>query len=42
MVTCNGIPVQFFSPANKAKAERYLTDPEYRASLRRSPIPPRA
>jgi len=30
-VTCNGIPVRHF--ANKAVAERYATDAEYRASL---------
>jgi hypothetical protein len=30
-VTCNGIPVRHF--ANKAVAERYATDPKYRASL---------
>jgi hypothetical protein len=30
-VTCNGIPVRHF--ANKTNAERYATDPEYRASL---------
>ena len=32
-VTCNGIPVRHFGPEHKAKAERYATDPEYRASL---------
>jgi hypothetical protein len=30
-VTCNGIPVRHL--ANKAVAERYPTDPEYRANL---------
>ena len=30
-VTRNGIPVRHF--ANKAVAERYATDPKYRASL---------
>jgi hypothetical protein len=30
-VTCNGIPVRHF--VNKANAERYTTDPEWRASL---------
>ena len=30
-VTCNGIPVRHF--VNKANAERYATDAEYRASL---------
>jgi hypothetical protein len=30
-VKCNGIPVRHF--AHKAVAERYATDPEYRASL---------
>jgi hypothetical protein len=33
-VTCNGIPVQHFSPTRKAEADRYATDAEYRASLR--------
>jgi hypothetical protein len=30
-VTCNGIPVRHFF--DKGKAERYATDPEYRAGL---------
>ena len=30
-VTCNGIPV--WHCPTRAKAERYATDPEYRASL---------
>jgi hypothetical protein len=30
-VTCNGIPVRYF--VSKDNAERYATDPEYRASL---------
>jgi hypothetical protein len=30
-VTCNGIPVRHF--VNKTNAERYATDPEFRASL---------
>jgi len=32
-VTCNGIPVQHFTPNNRDKAERYCCDPEYRLSL---------
>jgi hypothetical protein len=30
-VTCNGIPIRHF--VNKTNAERYATDPEYRAGL---------
>ena len=30
-ITCNGIPV--WHCPTRAKAERYATDPEYRASL---------
>ena len=30
-ITCNGIPV--WHAPNRAKAGRYATDPEYRASL---------
>lgn len=32
-VTCNGIPVHHFPPDKKHLAERYATDPDYRASL---------
>lgn len=32
-VFCNGTPVYHFAPDRKADAERYATDPEYRASL---------
>jgi hypothetical protein len=37
MVTCNGIPVHFFSPRRKDDAERYATDPAYRQSLIQNP-----
>jgi hypothetical protein len=30
-VICNGVPVRHFS--DREKAERYASDPEYRASL---------
>jgi hypothetical protein len=33
-VLCNGIPVRHFGPDRKETAERYATDPEYRASLK--------
>jgi cytochrome c551/c552 len=32
-VTCNGIPVRHFGPDKKDLAQRYATDPAYRASL---------
>jgi hypothetical protein len=32
-VTCNGEPVRHFSAGKRDLAERYATDPEYRASL---------
>jgi hypothetical protein len=32
-VTCNGIPVFHFAPANIWDAERYCCDPRYRLSL---------
>lgn len=34
-VTCNGIPVYHFTPDNRAKADRYATDPAYRLSCER-------
>lgn len=35
-VTCNGIPVQHAS--TRAVAERYATDPEHRAEIRRNNV----
>jgi hypothetical protein len=35
-VTCNGVPVMHFTPGRKADAERYATDPAYRADLAKS------
>lgn len=32
-VLCNGIEVYHFAPDNKAEADRYATDAEYRRSL---------
>jgi hypothetical protein len=32
-VRCNGIDVHHFAPDNKHLAERYCSDPDYRASL---------
>lgn len=34
-VTCNGIPVHHFTPATRASADRYATDPAFRLSLER-------
>jgi hypothetical protein len=33
-VTCNGVPVRHFSPERRDLADRYATDPAYRASLK--------
>lgn len=37
-VTCNGIPIRLCSPAARAFAERYISDPDYRQSLVRQKI----
>lgn len=38
MVTRNGVPVRFFTPEAKDRAERYCSDPEFRKALMPGPM----